>query len=286
MTEQTIRTTALSRARTRDGAEIAYRVIKGTGPGRIALVHSLAMDNSFWDRTASHLGQAGDVLVYDCRGHGGSAKGTGPYTGEQFAGDLADLLDAVGWDSAVVAGASMGGCVTLAFAALYPRRVQGVGLIDTTASYGPQAPAQWEERAQKAVTAGMAALVGFQKARWFSKAFAAENPDIEAAAIAVFLRNDVASYVETCRMLGRFDQRDALPRIAVPTRIVVGSEDLATPVALAEAMQRAIPAARLTVVPGAAHLTPMESPAVVANELRALMTTDRPSLDGAATRPA
>jgi 3-oxoadipate enol-lactonase len=100
----------------------------------------------------------------------------------------------------------------------------------------------------------------------------------------VFLRNDVASYVETCRMLGHFDQRDALARIAVPTRIVVGSEDLATPLAMAEAMHRAIPEARLNIVPGAAHLTPMECPAVVANELSALMTTEQPGLDDAARR--
>jgi 3-oxoadipate enol-lactonase len=261
---------APSRIKTRDGTEIAYRLHRGSGPARFALVHSLAMDGSFWDLTAEHLTAAGDVLVHDCRGHGASSKGGGPYTGELFADDLADLLDAVGWRTAIVAGASMGGCVALAFAAAYPERLDGLGLFDTTASYGPDAPAQWEERAQKAVTDSLSALVNFQKSRWFSKAFADANPDVVARAVEIFLRNDVDSYVETCRMLGRFDKTGALAQIRVPTRILVGSDDYATPVAMAQAMHDAIPGASLTILPRAAHLTPIECAPAVAAELRTL----------------
>jgi 3-oxoadipate enol-lactonase len=263
--------TDLSRTRTRDGSEIAYRVLAGTGAGRIALIHSLAMDNHFWDRAAAGLGGAGEVLLFDCRGHGASAKSAGPYSCELFADDLADVMDAVGWDTAAIAGASMGGCVTLAFAAAYPKRVRGLGLIDTTAWYGDKAPEQWEERAQKAAQNGMASLVGFQKSRWFSAGFAEKNPGVVQAAVDVFLANDVACYVETCRMLGRFDGRGALPRFNFPTRIAVGSEDYATPPAMAELMCSAIPGASLQLMPGAAHFTPMECPEIVAGILRTIM---------------
>jgi 3-oxoadipate enol-lactonase len=266
---------ALSIAKVRDGAEIAYRVIPGTGPGRIALVHSLAMDNRFWDRAAAHLSGAGDVLVFDCRGHGHSTRSPGPYTTEQFADDLADVLDTVGWETTSIAGASMGGCIALAFAAAYPQRVEGLGLVDTTAWYGEKAPEQWEERAQKAVVDGLAILVGFQKARWFSKAWAEANPEVVEDAVQVFLANHLDAYVETCRMLGRADKRAALPGFTFPTRIVVGSEDYATPVAMAEAMHRAIPGATLRVLEGAAHLTPMECPEIVAEELRQVMAAKR-----------
>ena len=170
-----------------------------------------------------------------------------------------------------VAGASMGGSVTLAFAAAYPQRVRGLGLVDTTAWYGADAPEKWDERAEKARTSGMAALVGFQKARWFSAGFAAAHPEIVEACVQVFLQNELDAYVETCRMLGRFDKRDALPGLRAPTRIVVGSEDYATPLAMAEAMQAAIPGSSLKVLPGAAHLTPVECPEIVAGELRQIM---------------
>jgi 3-oxoadipate enol-lactonase len=255
----------------RDGTRLAYRLLPGGKKDRCVLVHSLAMDGSFWSGVADLLRQDADILLYDCRGHGQSDKPPGPYSVELFADDLADLLDAVGWRSAVVAGASMGGCVTLAFAGAYPEKLDGIGLIDTTAWYGPSAPAHWEERAQKALAEGLEALVEFQKSRWLGETFQATHPEIVAAAVAVFLANDVAAYAETCRMLGRCDMRDALVGIDVPTRIVVGAEDYATPVAMAQSLRQAIAGARLEVIAGARHLTPLECPEVIASALRDLL---------------
>jgi 3-oxoadipate enol-lactonase len=121
-------------ATTRDGARIFYSLSGQTGsPRRVALLHSLAMDHTFWAPIAERLQNEAAVLTVDCRGHGRSDKPAGPYTVEQFADDLADLFQHLGWDKAVVAGASMGGCVSLAFAIRHPQRVTGIGLFDTTA---------------------------------------------------------------------------------------------------------------------------------------------------------
>jgi 3-oxoadipate enol-lactonase len=107
-----------------DGTRIAYRLSgPPDGAARIALVHSLAMDHRFWTPVADLLSGDAAVLSFDCRGHGASDKPPGPYTVELFARDLADVMTHVGWSSAVVAGASMGGCVSLAFAAGFPERV-------------------------------------------------------------------------------------------------------------------------------------------------------------------
>jgi 3-oxoadipate enol-lactonase len=256
---------------TRDGTRLAY-ALQGRGDGAtgIALVHSLAMDRHFWQPVAERLATSMPVLTFDCRGHGASDKPAGPYTVELLARDLADLLDHVGWRSAVVAGASMGGCIVLAFAAAYPARVAGLGLVDTTAWYGAQAPAQWAERGNRAATAGMSALVEFQTTRWFGDAFRAKHPAIVKECVDVFLRNDVPAYVETCRMLGAADLRAALPGMTMPTAIIVGEEDYATPVAMAQAMHRAINGSTLTVLAGARHLTPLEAPDRIAAELRTL----------------
>jgi 3-oxoadipate enol-lactonase len=255
-------------ARMRDGVQISYRLHKGQGKARFALVHSLAMDGGFWDLVTKELGRTGDVLVYDCRGHGNSTKPAGPYRAEIFADDLADLLQEIGWDSAVVAGASMGGCVALAFAEAYPEKLEALGLIDTTAWYGENAPAEWEGRAQKALTGGLSGLVEFQKSRWFSDDFPSRQAAIVDMALAVFLANDVAAYAETCRMLGHFDKRVALAGIHVPVTILVGAEDYAAPVAMAEAMHRAIPNSTLHVIDRVRHLTPLECPEIVAEKLR------------------
>jgi 3-oxoadipate enol-lactonase len=258
-------------AATRDGTRLAYD-IKGRGSDGIALVHSLAMDRHFWQPVAELLAASIPVLTYDCRGHGQSDKPKGPYTVELFARDLADLLDHVGWKSARVAGASMGGSIALAFAAAYPTRTSALGLIDTTAWYGAEAPKQWAERATRAAKDGMSALVEFQTTRWFGDPFRARRPDVVEESIDVFLRNDVDAYVETCKMLGAADLRAALPGMTMPTAIVVGEEDYATPVAMAEALQRGIAGSTLTVLSGARHLTPLEVPDQIADELRGLAT--------------
>ena len=264
-----------STATTRDGTTISYRLIKGKGEGRVALVHSLAMDKTFWEPTVEALDGFADALIYDCRGHGASGKPAGPYSVELFADDLADLMDHVGWKSAVVAGASMGGCVTLAFASRHAQRVEALGLFDTTAWYGADAPKAWAERADKALAEGMAALVGFQKTRWFSDAFREANPDVVEKAIGVFLKNELPAYAATCAMLGNADIRAALPKFDFPCRVAVGTEDYATPPDMARAMADNIPGASLFIMEGVRHFTPLEVPVTIAGHLKELLSASR-----------
>jgi 3-oxoadipate enol-lactonase len=72
-------------------------------------------------------------------------------------------------------------------------------------------------------------------------------------------------------MLGAADLRAALPSMTMPTAIVVGEEDYATPVAMAEAMHQGIAGSTLMVLKGARHLTPLEAPDAIARELHALI---------------
>jgi 3-oxoadipate enol-lactonase len=87
----------------------------------------------------------------------------------------------------------------------------------------------------------------------------------------VFLRNDIGAYGEACRMLGRADLRSALPRLKMPTAVVVGEEDYAAPPAMAEALHRGIAGSTYKVLSKARHLTPLELPDVIAAEIAALM---------------
>ena len=99
-----------------------HRPAPKPGAPRLALIHSLALDRSVWDGVVQRLEGEADILAYDCRGHGQSGRTPGPYTAQLFARDLAELFDRVGWDSAAVAGCSMGGNIAQAFAAEYPQR--------------------------------------------------------------------------------------------------------------------------------------------------------------------
>jgi len=258
---------------TRDGCVIAYTLHahENYSAPRVVLIHSLALDRSIWHAVVSELALHAAILVYDCRGHGHSSPVVMPYTSRLFADDLAQLMDHVEWRTATIAGCSMGGCVAQAFAARHPERTQGVCLIDTTAWYGADAPAKWRERAATAITKGMGALIDFQVTRWFTDAFRAANPKTVNALTKVFLANDVRCYERTCEMLGAEDLRPLLPLIKAPTAVVVGAEDYATPVSMAEALHKAIARSTLTVIVQGRHITPVECPEDIAHELKKLM---------------
>jgi 3-oxoadipate enol-lactonase len=260
-----------------DGASIAYtlhaaRLRDGSASRpRIALIHSLALDRSFWNGVVPLLTPHADVLTYDCRGHGQSAKARMTYTAELFAGDLASLLDHVNWPRAVIAGCSMGGCVAQAFAGVYPDRAKALAVIDSTAWYGPSAPKDWRERAATAATKGLAALSAFQATRWVSDAFREAHPDVIAAHMDVFLANDVDCYRSTCEMLGDADLRHYQASMRMPLSVIVGEEDYAAPVAMSEQIQKAVPGATLSVLRNVRHLTPIECPAVIAEKIMELV---------------
>src|SRR5437016_1839050 len=101
--------------KTFDDCSIAYTIHSArTAPSenvpRMVLIHSLALDASIWDRVIAGLAGRAEILTYDCRGHGRSGRPRVPFTTDLFARDLTELLDHIGWRTALVAGCSMGGC--------------------------------------------------------------------------------------------------------------------------------------------------------------------------------
>lgn len=259
--------------KTADGCGIDYTLhaAKKNGAPRLALIHSLALDRSIWDGVVREIAGDMHVLAYDCRGHGKSDKPAGPYTVEQYAHDLAALFDHIEWTSAAVAGCSMGGMVAEAFGGLYPSRATGLGLIDTAAWYGAEAPKTWRERAAKARVDGLASMVDFQTSRWFTDKFRVAHPDLVKAAADVFLANDLEAYASACVLLGDADLRPFQAGMKMPVAIIVGEDDYATPLPMAHAMHEAIAGSTLTILPKARHLTPIECADRVAAELRVLL---------------
>jgi len=237
----------------------------------IVLLHSLALDRSMWSPLIEELAPGRTALTMDLRGHGRSPTDDS-FTIEDMADDVAETLDFLGHDQAVVVGLSMGGCVALAVAIRHPSLVTGLGLVDTTAWYGPDAPERWAERATKAQEQGMASLSQFQLDRWFGAEFLAMNRESAGVLLDVFANNDLASYVAACHALGAFDARAELGAIAAPTVVIVGELDPATSPEHAARLHEAIPGSALHVIAGAKHLTPVECPAAVAALLAPLWT--------------
>ena len=268
--------TTVAEAVTRDGVAIAYTQIPASADApRIVYVHSLALDRSIWNGVIDRLTGSAEQVALDCRGHGRSGRSGMPYSVEQLADDVADVLDHLDWPSVTVVGCSMGGCVAQAFAGRHPDRTDAAVFVDTTAWYGPSAAADWAARADAAKKKGMNALVPFQLDRWFGDDFRETHPDLMAALAEVFVANDLDSYASTCAMLGAADLRASAENVSCPSIVVVGEDDQATPPAMAADLAERVHACQLVIVPGTRHLTPVENPDTVVEVVHRLWANGR-----------
>lgn len=249
-----------------DGVQIHVTPFKVSNSSHrpVVFLHALAMSAAMWREFADHLNIDASMYAIDLRGHGASERAKGPYTTEQFAKDVLQVLDHLNIDKVNLVGCSMGGTVAMAFAGAHAHRVQSLSLIDTTACYGADAKESWEKRGQQGFTQGLASLLGFQVERWFSTSYAEQHPSVVKFYQDIFVKNEAVCYLETCRMLGQADERLKLPNYKGPCSVVVGEEDFATPVAMAEEIARILPQAKLTVLKEVRHYSPIQAPAEVA----------------------
>jgi pimeloyl-ACP methyl ester carboxylesterase len=236
----------------------------GEGQAPVLLfVHGHPFDRTLW-RPQLGAFPGHRVIAPDLRGYGhsGVPGPGGTTTLESHASDLAGLLDALEVDRAVVAGISMGGQIVMEFLRLFPERAAGAVLADTFAR-GEDEPARRErrERADLLEREGMAGYAHGALASMITPANAAARPQVAAHVLGMMLAAPPAGAAAALRGRAlRPDRTALLPSIAVPTLVVVGREDVFTPVADAEFLCARILGARLAVIDGAGHLPNLERP--------------------------
>ena len=239
-------------------ARIAYR---RTGTGApLLLLHPLALSGAIWGPFADTLAERFDVIAPDARGCGDSGWDGRPFGVTELADDVAALLDALELPAAALVGLSMGGSTAVTFAGRHPERVTALGLADTTAWYGPDAPATWEQRAASVVATPRPRQVPFQVDRWFTERFRQRHPDVVNRVVDVFLRTDSTAHAEACRALGQMDSRDLLPTITAPTLVLTGVEDYATPPEMGQVLAAGVPHGEARTLDGLRHLSLVEAP--------------------------
>ncbi|GGL79026.1 3-oxoadipate enol-lactonase [Streptomyces fumigatiscleroticus] len=224
---------------------------------------SLGTSYALWDRVAPELSVAHRVIRWDLPGHGGSPADlieAGATVGDLAALVLA-LADSLGVERFAYAGVSLGGAVGLHLAVHHPERLSSLAVICSSAHFNGSTP--WEERAALVRREGLAGLAGSADARWFTPGFTVERlvRDHRAA--------DPEAYAACCDALAAFDLRAKLADISVPTLLIAGREDPATPPAHLREIADAVPGASLVEIPGASHLAPAERPEAVLTALRA-----------------
>jgi pimeloyl-ACP methyl ester carboxylesterase len=211
-----------------------------------------------WRKTAAALAGQRRVITPDMRGFGLSDLGSGGSSIADLADDVASLLDALNLPAATVGGMSMGGYVALAFARRHRDRLKSLVLADTKAAADTPEARQGREAAIALVEQqGVPALLEKQIPRLLS-ASASDSLRAEVRALGAQSPEAIIAAIRALR--DRPDRTAELPEIAVPTLVVVGSDDALSPPAEARVMAAAMPDARVVEIPGAAHLSNLENP--------------------------
>lgn len=227
----------------------------------LVLGASIGSTVTMWQPQVSSLAGSYCVVRFDTRGHGRSALLPGPASVEELASDVVALLDSLGIEEFAYAGVSLGGAIGQVLGADYSDRVWSLVLCCTAAKFGE--PADWLERAARVRAEGMAWLKAPTRERWFTDEFVKSHGQTCEDLLQTLTRTPDEGYASCCEALARFDQRDRLGQISVPTLVIAGARDPATPVTSARELSDGIANARLEVVNQASHLASVEQPEVV-----------------------
>lgn len=231
----------------------------------LLLLNSVGCDLTLWDGVVAHL-RGFRVLRMDMRGHGESDSLPGDTTLDQIASDALAVLDAAGVERAAVCGLSLGGMTAMTLGLTAPSRVSALVLACTSARMDRQV---WEARIAAVRGQGMAAVVDPVMARFFSDDFRRDHAQEVDAVRARFLDLDPEGYAGCCAAIRDMDLLDRIARITVPTLIIAGSKDAATPFeGHGSEIAKKITQAKVSMMP-AAHLAPVERP-----DLFAALVTD------------
>src|SRR5262249_27770912 len=153
-----------------------------------------------------------------------------------------------------------GGSTAVSLAGRYPDRVAGMVLADTTAWYGANASATWEERARGVLAQARERQVPFPGGRWVTAGVPQRNPGTVKRVVRVFLRTSSLAHAAASRALGTMDSRAVLAGISAPVLVLTGEEDYATPPAMGQAIAEGVPDGQARVVPSLRHLSLVEAP--------------------------
>ncbi|OLR92795.1 hypothetical protein BJP25_19390 [Actinokineospora bangkokensis] len=238
----------------------------------VVLVHSAGLDLTYWDHQVAALGQDHDVVAFDLPGHGATPADPGDWAGDAVARVVLDVLRGLGGPVHLV-GLSLGGMLAQLVAVAAPELVASLTLLDTAARFSDAGRAAMRARAATARAEGMPAVLDGLLGHWFTADTRRRRPDLVDRAVKTLLTSDPLVHAAVWDMIAGFDRASDLPAITCPTLVVVGEHDSSSPLSAARELRDGIPGAQLRVVPGAAHLSPLEKPAVVHAHLAAFLAS-------------
>ena len=227
----------------------------------VILLHGFPHNRSLWADQLFGLSDRCRIIAPDLRGFGESAPRE-PYSMESYADDVAELMERLELEKAMVGGLSMGGYVAFEFLRRHRDRVHSLVLADTK----PGADTDETKGKRKALqevarTSGAIAVADAQITGMIGAKTRETRPEIAERVHGMMAAQPVEGIVGALEaMMNRRDSTAMLPEIKLPVLIVVGEDDALTPEKESRAMHAAIPGSLLVVIPEAGHVSNVEHP--------------------------
>lgn len=233
----------------------------GTGEPALVFLHYWGGSSRTWRRVTDALSERYRTIAYDQRGWGESDAPSDGYTIGDLADDAQGVLDALGLQHYVLIGHSMGGKVVQCLAA---RRPQGLAAAVLVAPSPPEPMALTDEERVRMASAydSSEAVEGV-----LDHVLTAQRlePELRAQVLADSLRGAPQAKAAWPKVAMREDISVAVRAIDVPVLVIAGEHDrVDSPATLRKALLPHIAQARMEVIPGIGHLSPLEAPNVVA----------------------
>jgi 3-oxoadipate enol-lactonase len=239
----------------------------------IVFAHSLACASAMWRPQIDEFAERCRILVFDTRGHGRSSApkpgtdGAG-YAFDDLVADTESLLTALGIEHPHFVGLSMGGMLAQAFALKHPGRLRSLTVADSVSEWPPEMVEVFAGRVAQARQGGMQAVVEGSLGRWFTPAFHKSNPAEVATIARLIADTPVDGYAGCSYSIPRINFTSQLKNIDAPILVMVGKEDPATTMVMAQQIHSAAPGSSLAVIERASHLSNIEQPAAFNTAIR------------------
>jgi 3-oxoadipate enol-lactonase len=243
---------------------INYEVAGPEAGTPVVLHHPLATHLGTWDALTASLSKTYRVIRFDARGHGASAAPPGPYNFDTLSADVIALMDHLGAKKAHYLGLSMGGFVGQHLGLLHPERFHSLSLVSTSSATPAAGQALWDERIKNSLELGMGSVVDGAMQRWVAPSVIAGKPGLVQRLKTMITETPAPGYAGWCGAIRHLNITDKIAAIKLPTLVVVGALDPATPPAAAEVIHKQIAGSKLVIMPGVSHMLQEEEPAAFA----------------------